>query len=65
MHTNVAWIESGAFSGQVYVYCLISLGIVGIAIQITLHSTHRMCTWARQGRNVWIVGVVGKNRLCL
>lgn len=44
------------------VYCIVCLGIVRIATQIALHSTRRMCTWARQGRNVWIVGVVGEKQ---
>lgn len=44
------------------VYCIVRLGIVRIATQIALHSTRRMCTWARQGRNVWIVGVVGEKQ---
>lgn len=44
------------------VYCIVRLGIVRLSTQTALHSTRRMCTWARQGRNVWIVGVVGEKQ---
>lgn len=44
------------------VYHIVRLGIVRIATQTALHSTRRMCIWARQGRNVWIVGVVGEKQ---
>lgn len=62
VHTNAAWIESGAFAGQVGHLCVLS-SQSGNSENSSTNNTafhHRMFTWARQGRNVWIVGVVGK-----